>query len=285
MRATELLQKSKKELEKISSQAYQEGLWILADVLKLSTSEVYFEKENITLKQQNLFFDKVKKRKQGEPLEYILQEKVFFKQKFSVDNGVFIPRQETETLIHWVLNYFQKARLKIIDFGAGTGTLCLTLLSLLKESECIAVEISNKAIECLKKNSRAFDMEKRLHILKKEVCQVSTKELLSFLGEEPFLIVANPPYIDPKDPSINKEVYFFDPPLALFSDKEGMGHIYSWFHKAMDLLSSNGVYIFEFGWNQSKKVREFFHEQKALCSYEIHKDPAGNPRMAVCFKK
>ena len=285
MKPTAILQKAKQELKEVSLKPYQESLWILAEVLNLSPSELYLEKKNINKKQQQLFLNKIQKRKQGEPLEYVLREKFFFKKGFYVEQGVFIPRQETETLIKWVLNNAQKQGIKALDFGAGAGPLCLTLLSSLPNSEFVALEISKKSVECLKKTSRAFEVEKRLHILQKDVCQVNKEELVSFLGEAPSLIVANPPYIDPKDKSISEDVYFFDPPLALFSDKEGMGHIFSWFKKAMDFLSPKGIYIFEFGWNQLERVREFCDSQEELRYYEIHKDTSGYPRMAVCFKK
>lgn len=284
MKAVELLQESKKELKKVSFNPYQESLWILAEVLNLSTSDIYLGKEDIDKNQKQLFFDKIYKRKQGQPLEYILREKFFFKKKFYIEEGVFIPRQETETLIYWVLNNIQETELKAVDFGAGSGSLCLTLLSSFPKSKFIALEISSKSIECLKKNSRLFEVEERLHVLQRDVYLARKKELVQFLGTLPSLIVANPPYIDPWDRSISREAYFFDPPLALFSDRGGMGHIFSWFKKAMNFLSSNGIYIFEFGWNQSDEVRKFCNEQKALKAYEIHKDLSGIPRIAVCFK-
>ena len=198
MKTTELLHKSKQELKSVSFNPYQESLWILAEVLNLSTSEVYLEKKYIKKKQQRLFFHNIQKRKQGEPLEYILKEKIFFEKKFHVEKGVFIPRPETETLVHWVLNNVQKKELKAVDFGAGSGALCLTLLSLFPTSKFVALEISGKSIECLKKNRKLFQAEERLCVLQTDVCQINKKELIEYLGEAPFLIVANPPYIDPK---------------------------------------------------------------------------------------
>ena len=285
MKAVELLQKSKKELKEVSFNPYQESLWILAEVLNLSTSDIYLKKEDLSKDQKQLFFDKIHKRKQGRPLEYILREKFFFKKKFYIEEGVFIPRQETETLIYWVLNNIQETELNAVDFGAGSGPLCLTLLSSFPKSIFVALEISSESIKCLRRNSESFKVRDRLHILQKDVCRVSRKELVQFLKTPPFLIVANPPYIAPGDSSVSRETYFFDPPLALFSDRGGMGHIFSWFKKAMSFLSSKGIYIFEFGWNQLAEVKQFCNGQKELKSYEIHKDSSGIPRIAACFKR
>ena len=285
MKPTVLLHKAKQELQTVLANPYQESLWILAQILNLSPSKIYLEKENVSEDHQELFWNKVQKRKQTEPLGYILHEQMFFKKRFYVEEGVFIPRQETETIVHWILKNIKNRNLKAVDFGAGSGTLCLTLLSLFSNSQFVALEVSKKSVKCLKKNRKAFQAENRLWILQKDVFQVNKKELTLFLKEAPSLIVSNPPYIDPKDQSLSKEVYFFEPPLAIFSDQKGMGHIFSWFKKAMECLKPKGIYIFEFGWNQLKSVKKFCEKQKELSSYEIHKDKLGKSRIAVCFKK
>ena len=139
----------------------------MAEVLSLSTSEIYLEKEAVNEKQKRLFFNKIQKRKTGEPLEYVLKEKTFFQKRFYVEQGVFIPRLETETLIHWILNNIQETKFKAVDFGAGAGTLCLTLLSFFSNSDFVALEISSKSIECLKRNRQLFKLEKDFTFYKK----------------------------------------------------------------------------------------------------------------------
>lgn len=285
MQVDQLLQQSKKELCEISMCPYQESLWILSYILNLSCSEIYLEKTPLSPEQQEQFWSKIWRRKQGEPLEYILKTKDFFQKSFYVEPGVFIPRPETETLVRWVLNHVQQENLKAVDFGAGTGVLCLSLLSKLPKSRFVALDICKKAIKCLKKNQDMFDVEDRLNILEEDVGKVTQTKIVQILDATPSLIVANPPYIDSKDQSISREVYFYDPPLALFSDRQGMGHIISWFEKAMELLSPKGLYVFEFGWNQENQVKDFCENQKELSGYEIHTDEAKRPRMAVCFKK
>lgn len=285
MKAAQLLQQSKKELRGISPNPYQESLWIAGDVLNCSSTEIYLKETTLSPKQQKVFWHKIQRRKRQEPLEHILQEKIFLNRRFHIERGVFIPRPETEIMIQWAIQNILKKNLTAVDFGAGAGTLCLSLLSAFPDSRFLALEICKKALSCLRKNSRSFQVEKRLSILQKDVCHLTKKEAVRILGSAPSLIMANPPYIDPGDPGLNREVYLFEPPLALFSDKQGMGHIISWFEKAMELLTPKGLYIFEFGWNQERRMKDFCQKQKALSSYKIHRDQAGRPRMAVCFKK
>lgn len=280
-----LLQKSKKELASVAIHPHQESLWILSKVLNLSPSQIYRDKESVDEKQGQEFLNCIQRRKKGEPLEYILREKIFYEKSFYTPPGVFIPRQETELLVDWVLKHIPKKNLRAVDFGAGSGALSLSLASLFPDSLWLALEICKNSIHCLKKNCLSFQLEERFCILQRDVDSVQKEEVRSILGSAPRLITANPPYIDSKDESLCPEVGLFEPPLALFSDQGGMGHIISWFEKAMELLESGGVYIFEFGWNQGKLVRSFLEKQRNLDSFSIHKDQQGHPRMAVGFKK
>ena len=340
MKLTHLLQKAKIELKTVSHQAYQESLWILSHSLNLPANQIFLEKLSITPKQEEKFWLKINQRKQAIPLEYILKEKFFFHHKFYVENPVFIPRPETETLVEWVFKNIPKDKvLKFIDFGAGVGTIVLSILNHFPKSAGTAIELYSKSIKCLKKNSLNFNLQNRLHILKKDVSSIQLEDLyqlylnihkhspphkkidsrkgnhspqlvpssprrrnshksenlqkkLQYSNQNdrlsvtaPDLITANPPYIDPKYKSIQKEVYLYESPLALFSDKKGLGHIISWFEKAMELLKPKGIYIFEFAWNQKEQITEFLNSQTKIDSYSILKDQLGHPRIAVCFKK
>ena len=284
MKLTDLLLKAKKELQLVSHQAYQESVWILSHTLNLPANQIYLDKISITLKQKREFWRKIKQRKQAIPLEYILKEKFFLGHKFYLENSVFIPRLETETLIEWVLKNIPKdTALKLVDFGAGAGPIALSILSYFPNSAGVAIELNPMSIKCLKKNSLNFKLKDRLHILKKDVSNIQPEDLFSFTA--PDLITANPPYLDPKDKNIQPEVYLYESPLALFSDKKGLGHIISWFEKAIELLKPRGIYIFEFAWNQKKQVTEFLNSQIKINSYQILKDSLGHSRIAVCFKK
>ena len=284
MKLSQLIQKAKKELKSVSPKAYQESLWILSDCLNLPVNQIFLEKNPISSKQEKDFWLKIQKRKKAIPLEYILKEKFFFKHKFYIKESVFIPRLETETLVKWLCKNIPKNKdLKFVDFGAGVGTVALSVLSHFPKSKCHSVEIHQKSIECLLKNSLNFNLQDRLYLLKKEVSKIQAEDL--FFSTAPDLITANPPYIDPKDTSLHPEVYLYEPPLALFSDKKGMGHIISWCEKALELLKPNGIYIFEFGWNQKKQIIEFLNKQPKINSYKILSDQLGHPRIALCFKK
>lgn len=285
MTTQNLLKFSQKELQNISSNPAQESQWVMSFVLKIPSGKLCLkEYKQVTLEQESQIKNIIHKRKEGWPLSYLLKETFFRDKKFFIVPGVFIPREESYLIVDQGVQ-IQKSPLKFVDFGAGAGPLCLSILEERPDSLAVAVEIDHASLHCLKHNATAKKLEKRINFLKKDVCQIQSQEIRDRLGNLPDLIVANPPYVKPHDQNLHREVYLFEPPLALFSDQEGMGHIYSWFYKAMELLPSQGHYIFEFGYDQSEKVQEFLSQQQEINSYHLYKDDENHDRIAYCVKK
>ena len=270
--------KAQKQLKGKVVNPLQETESLLGSVLKIIPLEVYLRKK-LSQQQTQKFFFKINQRLKGYPLDYIAKEKYFYNRRFYIEPGVFIPRQESEELVKWSL---KKNPQRGVDLGAGSG--CLSISILLEKPACrfVAVDIG-PSVKVLKKNRRFHGLSHRLKIMEQDVCKLKKTPLISFLGGLPDIIIANPPYIKEKDEMLTKEVRLFEPPLALFSSNEGMAHIYAWFDKAMNLLEESGVYVFEFGYNQSDKVKKFLNQQKAKC--KLHKDSLGWDRVAVCIKK
>jgi len=355
---SEILQRAKQEL--LNPQAYQEACWILSKITNKKTQTLFMEKTQISSQEEELFWNHIEKRKNHYPLDYLLGESCFLDHKFFVEEGVFIPRLDTEVLVKKVFSLFPKEKaLTFMDLGSGAGTISLSLLFHFEKAKAIAVELNTKALACLKKNSELMGLHERVFPLKTDILALQKEELFSQdsfcpeinkkswnkmtdkeKGKESIrnvwdentemensttnglnkntenkkaengnknncdkinreqkttakknskikldFIVANPPYIDPEDNQIEKSVYLYEPPLALFADQEGMGSIYTWFDKAMDFLDQGACYLFEFGWNQSKLVKSFLDSQSSIKSYEILKDSLGYNRVALVFKK
>ena len=73
---------------------------LLADVLKLSRIELYFQHDRpLTTVELDRYRDLVRRRAGGEPLQKILGLTEFYSRTFKVQPGVFIPRPETECLV------------------------------------------------------------------------------------------------------------------------------------------------------------------------------------------
>ena len=77
----------------------------------------------------NAFYDRLKN---GEPVEYIINEATFFQRKLYVDKSVLIPRQETSELVaqitERVTKYFEPRNyLVVADIGTGSGAITISL--------------------------------------------------------------------------------------------------------------------------------------------------------------
>ncbi|MCY4512872.1 MAG: peptide chain release factor N(5)-glutamine methyltransferase [Bdellovibrionales bacterium] len=284
MNTAQWLEKGCKELKEVTSNPLFESQYLLSSVLNVPLTALHF-KENQILSpdSQKEFLKKIQLRKKGFPIAYITGEKEFFKRRFYVGAGVFIPRPETEGLMEAALNLQEP--LKGVDFGSGSGCLALSLTLERPDSRFIAVESDSLAYTYLKKNHREWKLNQKVKLLNQDVHLLTLEQVELFLRGKPNVIVANPPYVDQNDEQLEGFVKQFEPPAALFSDQEGLAHIYSWFSKAMELLQSGGVYIFELGYSQNKKVRNFLDEKNQLKSYKIYKDLQGWDRVAVCTKK
>src|SRR5690606_22279214 len=72
--------------------------------------------------------------KSGEPLAYIRGYQDFYKYRFHVSPSVLIPRPETEIIIEKCLEYRTTDHLKVMDLGAGSGCIGLSIAKELPHS-------------------------------------------------------------------------------------------------------------------------------------------------------
>ena len=123
--------------------------------------------EKVELNKINKFEDLIRRRENKEPIAYILKKKEFWSKIFEVNNSTLIPRPETELMIEMLINIYHKKKLKILDIGTGSGCILISLLSELKNSYGVGVEISKKALEIAKRNALKHNLTNNLKFLKR----------------------------------------------------------------------------------------------------------------------
>src|SRR5690606_10172507 len=81
----------------------------------------------VTPEMSRLLDEYVARIRRHEPVQYVIQEAVFFGRTFRVDRSVLIPRPETEELVRVVLEYRDliqaSAPVRILDAGTGSGCI------------------------------------------------------------------------------------------------------------------------------------------------------------------
>ncbi len=232
---------------------------------------------NINRKVLEDFNKYLLRRSKKEPIAYLLGEKEFWSKNFFVNKGTLIPRPETELLVDKLVNIFKKKRMTILDIGTGTGCIIISLLSELKNSNGMAVDISRKAILVAKKNANKFELSDRIKFLH--------KPLENLHGKKFDLIVSNPPYIKRKDiKNLSDDIKKFEPKMALDGGNDGLDLIKKIIYKSKKILKINGTLALEIGNEQIKKVSRILIDNKFRINCII-KDYKNNVRCVIAEYK
>ncbi len=250
---------------------------LLSYILKIPRWKLII-KENEELSQEIVekFFKLVEKRANRTPIAYITGEKEFYGLPFKVEEGVLIPRPETEILVEEVLKRIKNRKNPTgIEVGVGSGCISISLLKNKPDLRMIATDISEKAVKTAKENAKIHGVDERLSIIK-------TDKLKSIKGKYDF-IVSNPPYIpqyeyESLQPEVKKE-----PKEALIAKDEGLEFYKDIINEGYKLLKENGFFAFEVGYNQAEKVEKLL-QKKGLKTEKV-KDLQGIYRVVIGEKK
>jgi len=255
-----------KRLKNVAKRPLFEAEILLSNVLEVNRVylHLYFDQELEKSIFDN-FFEDIDKRANYYPIEYITKKVSFYSEEFFIEEGVLIPRPETEILIDKVLENVDKEKeYKVAEIGIGSGVISIILASYLKKSQFIATDISKKAIEVAKKNIKKFALEKRIEV---RICSY-----LDCVDEKIDIIVSNPPYIS-LDFKLDKNV-LYEPKEALFGGRKGDEVL----KKIIDLAIKKDVKLLvcEMGYDQRDNIKKYC-ETKGL-KPEFYKDLAGLDR-------
>ena len=200
--------------------------------------------------QIKMFNNLINRRALGkEPVAYLLNKKEFWSIKLNVDKDVLIPRPETEILVERLVKYYKNKQPYILDIGTGSGCIIISLLQELKKSKGIAIDISKKALNIAKKNSKNNNTFNRIKFVNSSICQFNNFKF--------DLIVSNPPYIARHQlKNLSEDIKNFEPKIALDGGNDGLDVIRKVIYKSRKILKINGMLALEIGNGQYKKVSQ-----------------------------
>ncbi|HQB50987.1 MAG TPA: peptide chain release factor N(5)-glutamine methyltransferase [bacterium] len=197
--------------------------WLLAFILNCPPHQIASEpKCQLTLGQWFRLRQAVKKLALGYPLAYLIGQQDFYGRTFKVNKHTLIPRPESECLIDIAkdLNKTFTEPTAWIDLGTGSGCLAISLaLELGPNNYYGASDISLPTLKMAQSNAKALSANIDWHQGSLLEPWLNEPELKKYKN---LVIVANLPYLDPKDYQNNFQELRFEPKSALVSGIDGL---------------------------------------------------------------
>ncbi len=227
--------------------------------------------------QWNAYKELLRRRGEFIPLQYLVGSVNFFGFDFIVDERVLIPRPETEILVELALTKIKQfeGEAKILDLGTGSGNIALSLTKL-TGAEIYAVDLSKKALEVARENSRRLNLEERVHFFLGDCFEPLKKRKIVFQ-----LICSSPPYIPGAQLAAVSEEIKFEPRMALDGGEDGLFFLRKIISQAHLFLARGGYLLLEIGDNQSRAIENIVKDDKFVSLEQIVPDYQGIERVVV----
>lgn len=242
------------------SEAYKEGLSILetnqvpdaddsARYLLCSAANLGYKLSDfcsnldrkLTNQELKIFKAHLAKRLDRTPVQYIIGNWDFHGLQFLCEPPVLIPRPETEELVDYVIasRILQDIPARILDVGAGSGVIGITLLTKLPGSSCMSIDINPTAVSLANANAAIILGSDHSH--RYQCINSSFVNFVESTAERFDIVVSNPPYIPTADiAGLEPEVRIFEDSQALDGGSDGLDIIRELIMKSSVLLRSDG---------------------------------------------
>jgi release factor glutamine methyltransferase len=185
------------------------------------------------------------RRREREPVAYIVGSTGFRSIELAVDSRVLIPRPETEHVVEAVLDL--PAGSRVCDVGTGSGAIALALKAERPDLEVVATDASADALAVARENAARLGLDVELH----------HGDLLAGVTDELDAVVSNPPYVE-DGAELAPEIVRHEPALALRAGPSGLDVI----RRLLPAAGATAAHTvaLEIGAGQSAAVAELIRE-------------------------
>lgn len=252
---------------------------LLADLLGINQLDLINHlDEKVDREIEKIYKRRVEMLRENKPIQYIMENVNFYGNKFYINENVLIPRFETEELVENTLKLldekFKNKKLNIIDLGCGSGVIGLTLKKKLPSSNVTLIDISDKAIEIARRNSKDLNVE--VTFIK--------NDFLDGINKKFNCIISNPPYIKTNE-EIEEIVKNNEPHLALYAGEDGLDCYRKIIKNIKNNLEDEYLIALEIGNTQKdaviKLINTYLDDEPLIIA---KKDMQGRDRMIFVIK-
>jgi release factor glutamine methyltransferase len=219
--------------------------WLVAHVIGGTRTDVYVSARPLEEVEVLRLRSLVDRRREREPLAYVLGEWGFRRLTLAVDRRVLIPRPETEVLVERCLELLDGVEApRVLDIGVGSGAIALAIADERRDARVVATDSSADALAVAELNLRRLDVNGRVQLLR--------GDLVAGVAGQFDLVVSNPPYVAPEEvPDLPPEV-LHEPREALV----GSGRHEVIAAAVLDVLRRGAPLVLEVGDGQARSVAE-----------------------------
>ena len=207
----------------------------------------------------------VARRREREPVAYILGHRDFYGRRFKVTPDVLIPRPDTETLVDHALECIpEDAACRVLDVGTGSGAIAVTIAAERPLAIVTATDISEAALKVASENAKQLEVANRIRF--------EHANLLS--GVEQYdVIVSNPPYIAQSEmAALQAEIREHEPIAALEAGEDGLDVVRALLSASEPATASGAQMLIEIGATQAVSVVAFAAEHTAWQPVAVYPD-------------
>ena len=254
-------------------------------ILDCSRIDLYVDPRVMSADQQARLEEMRARRRNGEPLQYILGETDFMGRRFRVTPDVLIPRPETEIMVDAAVRWWSRpgrGSLRALDLGTGSGNIAVTLAAMIPAAQVTAVDCSQAALAVAQDNAGAQGVEQQIDFVHADL-----RDCLKFhaaSGRKFDIIISNPPYIPEPDLAGLPSDVRQEPRLALCGGADGLDLIRVIVAAAPDLLNSGGALFVEIGDGQDPAVAALVKQDDRWAGWTLLPDHVGTARVLHAWR-
>lgn len=238
------------------------------------------KEDQVNAEDAKKYFDLIEKRRNKMPVKYILNKCEFMGLDFYVEEGVLIPRDDTEILVEEVLkNIDENDEKQVCDLCSGSGAIGISLAHLRKNIKVDLIDYYPIPEKVSLINIEKNDLKDRVNFIKSDLLEKPIEDEKMY-----DIIVSNPPYIEEEEiDKLMEDVKDYEPHTALSGGIDGLDFYRKIIDQSRAVLKNNGILAFEIGYNQGEAVKLLMEEHN-FTDVRIIKDFASLDRIVISVK-
>ncbi|HAZ45978.1 MAG TPA: peptide chain release factor N(5)-glutamine methyltransferase [Cyanobacteria bacterium UBA11369] len=262
--------------------------WLLLEVADLDRLalrlESFRDRKQINLRLSLPELDQLWQRRISDrlPVQYIAGVTPWRNFSLVVSPAVLIPRPETELLIDLAVEAAkaQPEKGDWADLGTGSGAIAIGLAAAFPNATIHAVDRSTEALAIARQNAQQQGFAQKINFYQGSWFEPLEAQRGRLVG-----MISNPPYIPSSIvPTLQPEVAFHEPHLALDGGEDGLDCIRHLIETAPIYLRSGGIWLIEMMGGQADAVAELLQQNGCYYDIQIHPDLAGIERFALAYR-